>query len=292
MRGTRWAGLAVVLAAALGSGRAADDDKTYDLRGPAPRKGQTFTTTNVLRVKDADVTIKTGGTTLKMKQTMTATTEEEEKFLEVDGRTVTKSRAKIVKDRLVIVADFMGNAMKEEHTHGLEGETILSERLGAGKWKHALVDNKPTEKQKKELLKRLGPENDDALFPADKVKVGHTWTVDAAELKRFFGNSVTQVKGTVKQTFVKVENVNGQPCAVIRSEGSIKGKMRDDEGEPTQDVEMELKLTGWREITSGLEVKMMFEGRIRIAGKQKLDGAEAEVTLDGVLSGESTTKEK
>ena len=46
----------------------------------------------------------------------------------------------------------------------LEGEIIISERLGEGKWKHSLVDTKPTDKQKKELDNRIGMESDDELL--------------------------------------------------------------------------------------------------------------------------------
>ena len=41
-------GLAVVLAAGGSLGRAADDE-TYDLRGPAPKKGQVFVSKGTLK---------------------------------------------------------------------------------------------------------------------------------------------------------------------------------------------------------------------------------------------------
>src|SRR5437660_1074536 len=157
MRGTRWAvGLAAVLAAA--GGRA--DDDGYDLRGPAPVKGQVYHSKSVFRVKNADVTLTAAGNTLKVRQSMTVTTEEEEKVLAVDGRTVTRSQARVVKDRVVTVTDFNGDAQKQDEPGELEGQVIVSTRTADGKWKHALVDEKPTEKQKKELDKRVGPEND------------------------------------------------------------------------------------------------------------------------------------
>lgn len=288
MRVTRWAvGLAVVFAAGVGFGRA-DDEAGYDLRGPAPKKGMVWHTKSTMRVKNADVTVKAGGETIKLKQTLTVTTEEEEKVLAVEGRQVTKSRAKVIKDQTEVTAD----GEKKVETNELEGEVIVSERTGEGKWKHTLVDNKPTDKQKKELDKRIGPENDDDLYPAGKVKVGHAWTVDAAAMKRFFGNSFTDVKGKLKQKFVRVEEVDGEECAVIESSGPIRAKMPDDDADEPMDVEFDLKATAWRSLKTGIEVKSKYTGSIRIAGKQKVDDIKADIVIAGPLTGESSTKLK
>lgn len=293
MRGIRWAfGLTVVLASVTGAtaGRVADD--AYDLRGPAPQKGQSYVTKMVVRIKDADMEVKLGGQTLKLKQTLVATTEEDEKVLAVDGRQVTRSQARVVKDQVEITADFAGMKNSEKSSNDLEGEVIISERTADGKWKHTLVDTKPTDKQKKELKKRLGPENDDDLFPAGKVKVGHEWTVDASAMKRFFGNSFTDVKGAMKQKFVRVEAVDGEDCAVIEAGGKIKAKMLDDDGEPNLNVDLDMTSVSWRSLKTGTELKGTFKGKIRIAGKQKLEGMEVDVVIDGPISGESTTRLK
>lgn len=291
MRRTTWA--AAVLAGAVGLGglRAAEDE-AYDLRGPAPVKGQVYVSKSVMRIKNANVTVKAAGQTIDIKQSMTMTGEEEEKVLAVEGRQVTRSQAKVIKDEVATVAEFAGQTQEETKKNELQGEVILSERTGDGKWKHSLVDAKPTDEQKKELDKRLGPENDDDLFPAGKVKPGHAWAVDAAAMKKFFGNSFTDIKGKVDQKFVRVEDVDGEPCAVVESTGPIKAKMKDDDGDGNLSVELELKSTSWRSLKTGVDVKATYSGKIRMAGKQKMDGVEADVELEGALSGESTTKLK
>ena len=71
MRGLMLAGgLAVVFGAAGGWAKpvAAQDDTTYDLRGPAPKVGQVFTSNMTLKIKDADTTLKVMGQTVKLKQ--------------------------------------------------------------------------------------------------------------------------------------------------------------------------------------------------------------------------------
>jgi len=300
MRGLLMAGgLAALLLVVGGQGTAkpvlGQDDKTYDLRGPAPQKGQVFVSTMKMKIKDADTTLKVMGQTLKLKMNMNMIDEEEQKILAVDGRNVTKCQTKVIKERAEITADIGGGMTMTEST-ALEGEVIISERTadkdGKSSWKHVLLDNKPTDKQKKELDHRNGMENEDELYPAEKVKVGHEWTVKAAALTKLFGNSFTDVKGEMKQKFLKVEKVDDVDCAVIESNGTVKGKMKDEDGDPALDVDMELKVTVWREIKTGVEVKGKFEGKIKLAGKQKIDDALVDITLSGPFSGESTGKMK
>src|SRR3954454_21840652 len=109
--------LGAALLAGLTTPIAAGDDATYDLRGPAPQKAQTIVTKMVVRIKDADMQVKLGGQNLTLKQTLIATTEEEEKFVAVEGRQVTKSQAKIVKDVVDITAVFMGMPNKDSMTN-------------------------------------------------------------------------------------------------------------------------------------------------------------------------------
>jgi hypothetical protein len=284
----KWAiGAAAVLFAALNLSRAADDE-TYDLRGPAPKEDQVFVSKGTMKIKDADTTMKIAGMEIALKLDLLVTSEEESKILAVKGREVTKCRTKIIKERADMTATFGGQEMSHTEPTALEKEIIISERDGK-KWKHSLVDNKPTDKQKKELDSRNGIENDDDLYPAEKVKVGHTWTVDAAALNKLLGNSFTEVKGKVNQKFTKVEKVDGEECAVVDSTGKITAKMKED-GEPSVDVEMDLKVTTWKSIKTGLAVKEKYSGKIKLSGTVKMDDAAVEMTLSGPLSGESTTK--
>lgn len=264
-------------------------EQTYDLRGPAPQKGMTFRTTTILKIKDADTTLKVMGQSLKMKMSMKMESDEEQKILEVNGREVTKSQAHIHKERAVITSDF-GGGMEITQPTELEGQTIISELVGKGKWKHRLLDVQPTEKQKKELDNRIGVENDDELFPEGKVAVGHQWEVPADALRKMFGNSIIDVKGKIRQKFVRVEKLDGEECAVIESEGKIKGKMKNEDGEPTIDVIMELKATAWRSLKTGVELKGNFSGRIELSGTQKVDDAEVMIEMQGPFSGESRTE--
>jgi hypothetical protein len=293
MRGTKWAvGLTVVLAGAIGLGRARDEDATFDLRGPAPAKGQVYLTKEVSKIKGANLAVSVGGQNLKLKQTMVETVEEEIKLLAVDGRNVTKAQTKVIKKVTDVTTDLNGEANTETQRDDLEGTVIIAERLGEGKWKHTLVDDKPTAKQKKKLDRRVGPENDDDLYPAGKVKVGHEWTVDAAAMKKFLGNDFSDISGKMKQKFVKVEAVDGDDCAVIESTGSIKGKLTDDDDDMLNVELVVSKATTWRSIKTGIDVKSKLEGKLKLAGKKKIEGAEADLVMEGPLVVDSTTRLK
>ena len=46
---------------------------------------------------------------------------------------------------------------------------MIGERGKDGKWTYKMVDGTPDDDQKKELKQKQGPENDDDLYPAEKV---------------------------------------------------------------------------------------------------------------------------
>ena len=278
------------LIALLALGLPATAAETYDLRGPAPVKGLKVVRKSTLTIKDADVTVMLMGMKIDLKQTLVIVNEDEDEVLEVKGREVVKLKTKIVKDTVDTVSDLNGTENKEDKTGDLEGETVIAAKGKDGKWKNTLEDGAPTTEQKKELAKREGPENDDELFPEEKVPVGHAWTADAAKMKSLTGPSFTDVSGKMKQKFVRLEKLDGEECAVIETSGTFKGKMKDDDGTP--DVEMTIKATGWRNLKTGIEVKGTITGTIKVEGKMKMGDDEVEMKLVGKVEGLGTAKLK
>jgi hypothetical protein len=290
MRSTLWAvGAAVIVAGAVNV-TAGRQDEAVSLRGPAPKKGQVTTSKSLFKIKNADVTINFGGMKLEAKQTLTATEEEDVKVLAVDGRQATRVQTRVVKEKVDAVTSLGGQDMDDSKDGELQGQIIISERTGPAKWKHSLVDTQPTEKQKKELDKRVGPENDDDLYPEGKVKPGHTWEVDATALQKVFGGAITDLKGKLKMKFVKIEDLDGERCAVIEAAGKITGVAKEDEGD--LDVELDMKGTTWRSLKTGLDVKDTASGKMKMSGKIEMDGAKVELTLVGPFTIESTSKFK
>lgn len=290
MRQSRWLVGAVAVVAGFVGTSAARQDAEVDLRGPAPQKGQVVVSKSTFQIKNAKVAIKVAGMGIDAKQTLKAYEEEEVKYLAVDGRQVTKAQTRVVKEKVDTVTDIGGNEMEDSKDGDLQGEVIVSERVGAGKWKHTLVDTRPNAKQKKELDKRVGPESDDDLYPAGMVKVGHKWTVDASALQRIFGGSITELKGKLNMRLVRLERLDGEECAVVESKGKITGVAKEDEG----DLNVELELDGltWRALKTGLDVKDQAKGRIRMSGKVEMDGQSLDLDLSGPITIEGTARLK
>jgi len=281
-------GLALILSGAVHL--SARDDDAVDLRGPAPKKGDTIATKSTFKIKDAEVKLSVAGMKLDAKQTLTAYEDEEIKVLAVDGRQATKVQTKVVKEKVEASTSLGGQSMDDTKDGDLHGEVIISERSKDGKWKHSLVDNKPNDKQKKDLDKRIGPENDDDLYPAEKVKVGHSWTVDASALQRIFGGSIQELKGKMKLKLVAIEEVDGEKCAVIELAGVITGIAKEDEGD--LNVEMDMKGKTWRSIKTGLDVKDEASGTMKMSGKIEMDGVKVDLALEGPFTIKSTAKFK
>ena len=289
MRATKLAiGMVLLLSGAIRL--SAQQDAAVDLRGPAPKKGEVTVSKSVFKIKNADVKLQVAGMKLEAKQTLTATEEDEIKVLAVEGRQATKVQTKITKEKVETITSLGGQDMDDTKAGDLEGEVIISERSKDGKWKHSLVDNKPNDKQKKQLDKRVGPENEDELYPEGKVKVGHTWTVEASALQRVFGGSITDLKGKLKMKFVKMEEVDGEMCAVIEAVGVIKGVAKEDEG--TLDVELDMVGTTWRSVKTGLDLKDKAKGTIKMSGKIEMDGVKVDLALEGPFTIDTTSKAK
>jgi hypothetical protein len=282
-----WAVGLGVLVAAGAAGRPADE---YDIRGPAPKKGQVVVSKSTFKINNAAVKVSVGGNTLDMKQSVTATTHEETKALEVEGRQVTRAQTRVVKEQLETRTNLGGMDKTETKSLDLEGEVILSKRVGDAKWQNSLADTKPSEKQKKLLDKRLGPESQDDIYPEGKFAAGHTWTVDATALKRAFGGSITDLKGKMNMKFAKVEEVNGEQCAVIESSGKITGTAKEEEGDLA--VELELKGTTWRSLKTGVDVKDKASGKIKMSGKIDAGGMALDLVLTGPVVMDGTAEVK
>lgn len=287
MRGMTWVGLAVLAGAVGLAPPVAGDDEGYDLRGPGPAKGQVYYSKGTITIKDGDLTLTVGDETTKAKQTMLLTGEEEDTVLAVEGRQVTRCRTRIIKDRVSTVTTVGGQELKEDDPGDLEGESLTSERVGEGKWKHAVIDGRASEKQRKKLDKREGPESDDPLYPAGKVKVGHTWSSGAEALRRSLGKGLEGLEGKVEHKFVRVEDVKGEACAVVEMKGKLKGKMKDDDGDLV--LSMEFTATTWRSLKTAVDVKERYDGRITIEGKQRTAGMVIGVHLEGPFVAEGTT---
>jgi len=263
-------------------------DETYDLRGPAPVKGQVSLDTMKFVLKNADISLDLGNNVkLEGKVDMTTLTETRSEILAVDGRRVTKLRTKIIKDEAKRKTKIAGETSEETDKKALEGEIVFSE-LTKDVWKHSLEDATPNDMQKKELKDFDNPENDDDLYPAEKIKVGHAWNIDAAAFKKVLGSNVSDAKGTGKAKFLRVEKYADEDCAVIEMEIDIQAKVKQEDS--LLDVAIKGKVTTVRSLASTVDLKFNIDGTAKFSGTVEEDGMKIIMTFGGKMNGEGTTK--
>lgn len=279
----------LVVVYALSAAPAPAADEAYDLRGPAPKKGMAFVISSSFTMKNADVTISLGGLKLEGKMDMTNFEEKEEEVLGVDGRDITKLRTKILKDETKTKATIGGMTEDKTEKKELVGEIVFSEKTKDG-WKHVLEDTKPTEKQAKALKDFDNPENEDDLYPAEKVKVGHVWDIKPDAFKKVLGSKATDVSGKGKSKFVRVEEFGGEKCAVIETELDLKATVKEDDNDVR--VEMKGKVVNVRSLKDGLDRKYSIAGSATFTGKVKEDCQEMDIHFSGKMTGEGTAKMK
>jgi hypothetical protein len=132
---------------------------------------------------------------------------EEEILALTDGR-VTKSRTKFVTERIKVTASSHGQTETYSDTCPLEGETVLSEKVG-DKWKTILVGKAPNPRQQEELSLFEQPASGKEIYPAEPVKPGHRWTVDGSKLRKLFGSLFQVEAGNLKLTFQRTIEADG-----------------------------------------------------------------------------------
>jgi len=280
--------LALTLAAATASPGRTDEEPKVNLRGPAPQVGQVFRKTGKFQMKDADLTSQSQGTEVSGKVSLTVVSEEEVKIVAVDAGKVSRFQTKDIQDETRTVTTIAGHSSTDEDVDDLAGQVIRSEKR-EGKWTHALVDARPTEKQQKSLG-RLAGWDDEEEIPEGKQPIGRSWEQDATHMKKGLGGGFTSVSGKVKATFVRLEKYRGELCAVIESAGRIKAKMAVDEGDGLMDLD--LKAAEYRSLRSGYVMKTTLEGTARIVSKTKVGEVNVTVEMKGKFSAEETAELK
>jgi hypothetical protein len=266
---------------------AADD--IYDLRGPAPKKGQKFVDRTVTTMKKADITVKIGGIELEGKMDSVHTSEEEVEFLAVDGRNVTKQRTRIIKDEDKRKINLGGDEEDETQKGELVGEIVFSELTKDG-WKHSLEDTKPSEKQLKELKSFSEPISDDELYPEQKIKVGHEWEITPEAMKKVLGTKVIKIAGKGKSKFLRIEKVGNEDCAVIETNLEFKATVKERDNDI--DVEFKGKIISHRSLKLCIDVKSFQEGMAKYAGIIEEDGMKVDLKVSGKETTESKTEVK
>ena len=266
----------------------ANDEPAVDLRGPDPKPGLKLREVVRLEMKAADMTLKAEGKLLgTFKLDMTGIDESISTVKTTEGRAVTMFTTRIVKDEMTISVHGPGGTETKEDLGALAGQVVTSEKTKSG-WKHTLADGEPSKAQK-EALANIPMWEEDEDIPSGKQKIGATWEMDAVHFKKVLGGSITAASGKVRKTFTGLTKHNGELCAVIEWTGSIKGKLTADGNEKLFTLG-QLKNTEYRSLKHGVSLKWEMEMSWKLSGKEKVEGNEVDVVIQGKAIVKSETE--
>jgi hypothetical protein len=276
--------------ASLAAAAGCSSGPPQNLLGPAPQVGQVYRDEVKVTITNGTLTITAGGISETAQADIAVDGVYEEEILAVaDGR-VTKSRTRFVTERLKLTARSRGQTETHSDTGPLEGETVLSEKVGE-RWKNTLVGKAPNPRQQRDLSDFEPPASSKDYYPAEPVKPGHRWTVDGGKLRKLYGSLLQVEAGSLKLTFQRTIEADGELCAQIGEELDVRGKMRDEGGEW---VQMELKATGTsrRSLKRGLTLGRTLIGNIRLSGTVTERGEQLQVTIEGPVMIETKVQRK
>ena len=203
------------------------------------------------------------------------------KLLEVTDGKVSKARVKVLEESSVQVVKIEGEVNSEKESGSLEGKTVFLSRAG-GDWKAELRNETPSREQSWDLKALAAIASVENLFyPEQSVPVGHTWTIQGADLGALFGPGVKKVNGKVVMRLDRVEQINGEPVAMISSEVDIQSDFKDMDGNPMQ-TEIKGKGITHRSLKTYVDLKDDLTGTMKTSGKVK----EGEVEIDMEITGE------
>lgn len=255
----------------------------YDLRGPAPEKGQIYLITAKSVGKNMTKTTKTQDKTNEERFEENNYKKKEVEILAVQGDEITRMRSKIIQDQREYIMRKGKKGARRNIDGDLHGQFIYSERLKSG-WKNSLEDVAPTDKQLRELKEYVPFKEEDLFYPKEKTKVGHTWKIDPALMEKVIGRQMEDFKGTGAGKFLRVEKGDGEDIAVLEVEQEWTGKSKDDDG--TMEFKIKAKGTVHRSLKYGFDRKSAMVVQLSMKGDGEIDGEKAEVELNGTTNDE------
>ncbi len=218
-----------------------------ELRGASRSVGDVFHETNRADFDLADA-----------KLSVSSDEERERTILAVNGRAVTKFQTKCIKD--VTTTDSAG--VKSAEDDPLTGCTIVSEKIGDW-WRHSLVGDTRNDKQQETLDKMSGWDDEDEIPPGAQA-VGCTWDEPASSWQKLAGpaSAMSSASGAFKDAFVRLEQYQGERCAVVEGKGQMTFRM------DNIPMTMELSSTSYRSLENGYDMKMTGEGKMVFKPKE------------------------
>jgi hypothetical protein len=245
--------------------------------------GRTRHTEVTFDIEDAQLTVKAGPITIAGTMTVRTQNTENLEIHDVRDGLVRQGRLVHVLDKTTTttrtsVPGSDDKVENEEEFGELHGRAELIE-FSAGKWTRKLVGAAPSAELARDLE---DPPVDDIFYPT-AIKLGESWTVTGADLRRWMGSDFNVTRGELKSTLVAVEALPEETIAELEVGGEIGGTVPDEEfGE--LDFTMTLKGKERRSLERAMEIETSVSGSIQFSGSYVEDGLTVSFSMSGPLT--------
>jgi len=267
----------------------AADEELFNLRGPAPEKGQIYLLTAKSNGKDMTRKRKGPNGTTTRRFDEIGTVKKEFEVLAVQDGEISRLRTRVIEDRREQIMHGLKKELRKSRDRELSGQIIYSERTKNG-WKNFLEDAKPDDEQKR-ALKDFSPyKEDDLMLPAGKVKVGHEWKIDKIAFDRIFGHQFEKLNASGTGKFPRFEKINGEELAVIEIEFTLTGSYKEED--VVTDVEFKTKNVAYRSLKTGVDRKSTQETRLTMKSVDDDEGVKQETEFSGVITADEAVELK
>jgi hypothetical protein len=253
----------------------------YDLSEAKARVGDTLYSREERTFKDAEFTTRVEGwKTFSIKQTTSETQVRRSRVLEAENGEATKWEIFYELETTELVKTTEDGKTESSHETGpLQGFTVLC-NLENGIWKKLLKSEEPTPQQKLKLKdeKRAGS----SIYPSYPVAMGESWQVPLDAFGSMTGGQPMN-SGTATATLVRIEECDGEKCAVTRVNLKTSGSQAT-EGGQLMDVVYDVEGTEYRSLKSRILLKGEMSGIIKGSGSRMTNGRKCWMSFSSPIS--------
>ncbi len=276
-------GGSVLIAAALlqACATAPPQTTTYDLRGPVRTAGSVMRSEMRFGFPEGNVLITFGDQTVQGRMEMRGRQVLEHELVSTDGVQPRRVKLHYAEDTLAITRVFGGKEDVETEKGPLHGLTVVGDK-SAARWQFHLAEGKPSKEQSL-ALDELAGGFEDELWPARAVRVGESWTVDAAAAKRWLGHDLLRSTGQAKLTLRDITQHGGERCARLELHIDARGAIKDPAGNQME-ISMVLEGTLYRSLATHAMVSGQLGGLMILEGSVMEEGTPVAVKISGPVT--------
>jgi len=250
----------------------------YDLRGSVPSVGRVVHSELRFQLAEGNILITVGDQSIQGQVEMAGLQVKEDEVLL--GGTVPRVEVRYLRDTLDIRRIFGGETERDSEHGPLHGCTVIGQKTG-NDWAFQLAKGRPDADQSAALME-LGGDYAPAIYPDRRLRIGESWEVDAAAMRRWLGHDLIRSEGRARLTFRGLGKFSGERCAVIDVIIDVVGELEDPDGNLLE-LGIGLEGTIHRSLESHLDLAGTMEGLMILEGELEQNGVIAVVKVTGPM---------